>query len=74
MMTLQDLKEMIEQLEAEGIDMDVEVRIGSQKEYPFEYEISHDILGDNLDSPDYQDKVYLLEGEQIGYFTKDAWN
>lgn len=78
-MTIDDLREMIE-----GLDGDIEVRLAMQPRWPFEYSIDRAILktealesGDpdeDDESPDDDDEVlYLTEGSQLGYTTKNLW-
>lgn len=54
-----------------------EVRIASEREWPFEYTIRGVVDGNNLSGPhtgDAKDKAYIVEGEQLGFFTKDVWD
>lgn len=67
-MTVSDLISYLEEF-----DGDMEVRIASQPNYPFEYELSGVWEDENEDSQ-YAGMVYLVEGTQIGYFTRKAWN
>jgi hypothetical protein len=82
MLTVGDLKEMLEEF-----DDDAEVRLASQPNWPFEYSVlgvvdgnlltdrEEDENGDYLpEDNEYSGKVYLVEGNQLGYFTKRAWN
>jgi hypothetical protein len=66
-MTVSELKEMLEEF-----DGGMEVRFAHQPNYPFELSIDKVWFDDDEDS-EYSNTVYLLEGEQIGYFTKRAW-
>ena len=60
--------ELIETLQ--GFEGNLEVRIANQPSYPFEHRISQ-VWQDEEDS-EYK-AVYLVDGGQIGYFTKRAW-
>ena len=54
-----------------------EVRIASEREWPFEYSIRGVVDGNNLSGPhtgDAKGKAYIVEGEQLGFFTKDVWD
>jgi hypothetical protein len=60
---------------------DAEVRLMCQPDYPFEYsvdstiqrsEIPSDHDDDDFDDEDDSD-VFILEGEQLGYGTSNAW-
>jgi len=64
-MTVSELISTLQEL-----DGDLQVRVAHQPNYPFEYSIS-DVWID--EEGDYKDAVYLVEGHQIGYFTKRAW-
>lgn len=64
-MTVSELISTLQEL-----DGDLEVRIGSQQNWPFEYSISQ-IWQDEQE--EYNEAVYLVEGSQLGYFTKRAW-
>jgi len=75
-LTVRDLKNMIEDL-----DDDTEVRFASQPGWPFEYSISDVQLvtlsepddcenleeDENAEEPEFEEVVYLVEGNQIGY-------
>jgi hypothetical protein len=75
-------EELIQLLE--DVEPDTEVRIMSQPSWPFEYSIRGTNLASELgdfkphgykeDQDDNVDVLYLLEGRQLGYGTKDAWN
>lgn len=81
-MTISEMiAQLEEQLENEG---DIEVRIMSQPNWPFEYEIEglisrKEIAERNYDPADDEpeDKepscVFVLEGRQVCYGNKDAW-
>jgi hypothetical protein len=67
MMTVGDLREMIE-----GLDDGVEMRIAHQPSYTFEYSIANAViiggpLGANDEEEHDEPVVYLVEGSQIGY-------
>jgi hypothetical protein len=71
----------------EDYDEDAEVRLMTQQSWPFENSV-HGIVdanemgnedGDEEPDPhDYQDNgpapVYIVEGRQLGYGNKNAWN
>ena len=71
MMTVGELKEMLEDL-----DDDMEVRLAHQPSWPFEYSISNGQVVD-VNEPDEDDEeaeekepreiLYLIEGSQLGY-------
>lgn len=63
--------ELIETLQE--FDSDMEVRLATQPNYPFENSIDG-VWEDLEDDSEYSGVVYLLEGRQMGYFTKRAWN
>jgi len=103
-MTLADLKEIVE--EYEDMPDDTEVRIMSQKNWPFEnsirgavrasdmYEeeeyidedeedqdkaekvrhVAYKPVKGEMDRRQLEDAIYLVEGRQIGYGTKTAWD
>ena len=78
-MTVAELIELLEQYEG-----DQEVRIASQPSWPFEYSISGIVDGnelfereeesDEILENEYSNNIYLVEGNQLGYFTKRAWD
>ncbi len=81
-MTAQQLMNMLEDL-----DPDTEVRFASQPHWPFEYDIVGVVLASELRreeggdvgyrppfSDPNADVLYLIEGSQLGYFTKQAWD
>ena len=54
-----------------------EVRLASQRDWPFEYSIRGVVDGNELTGPhtgEAKDKAYIIEGEQLGFFTKDVWD
>lgn len=81
-MTVGDLKERLEDL-----DEDMEVRLMTQPAWPFEYSIADVRLKSEISEgePDEEkeekaeaggeqpDVLYLIEGSQLGYGTKQAW-
>jgi len=77
-MTVAELIEMLEELQPNK-----EVRIASQPSWPFEYDVKGIIDGNELLERDedtneiieseFSEYVYLVEGEQFGYFTNKAW-
>lgn len=56
--------ELIEMLE--GLDEDMEVMIAEQPNYPFEYSIAG--------LAEYDGKLYIVEGYQKGYVSKEIWD
>lgn len=84
-MRIQDLIDQLTvMVEEEGLDPSTEVRLMNQPDYPFEYKIvgvvtKHQIAREDdedseMPKPGDKDVVYLLEGTQIGYGTKTAWD
>lgn len=87
-MTAQELVDKLQDfIDAYGPDK--EVRIAEQPSYPFEYSIrgctdsmelgfeEEDLAAFEEDGiiPDGPEKVfYIVEGSQLGYFRKDAWD
>jgi hypothetical protein len=80
-MTINELIEMLKDVRDESLEGgETEVRIMSQPSWPFEYSIRgialksecHEEQGD----VPYEDEevVYLVEGTQLGYGTKAAWD
>ena len=79
------VSELIERLEEYRDEFgDVEVRLMTQSHYPFENAVAglasgHEIneAGDEENSEDDgdvdDDVVYIVEGQQLGYGTKRAW-
>lgn len=86
-MTLNDLIEnLLEMRDEQGIDGDTEVRLMTQQSWPFEntiYGLVHrdDIGKDDGEGEEGEEEgedvgekcVYILEGRQLGYGTKAAW-
>lgn len=85
-MTIGELMERLEEL-SEQFGDDSEVRIASQPSWPFEYDIKGMVSKNELfqNDEDYtadgkrsdkigEDVVWIVEGSQLGYFTKDAWD
>jgi hypothetical protein len=81
------VNELIERLEEYRDELgDVEVRLMTQSHYPFENAIAGLASGKeineagNEENPeddgdvDADDVVYIVEGTQLGYGTKRAWN
>jgi hypothetical protein len=66
--TVGDLK-----AELESFDDEMEVRFVSQPSWPFEYSVENIVHGDDMENEKYHGKVYLVEGSQIGYASKDFW-
>jgi hypothetical protein len=78
------IDELIERLEdyRDAMGGDAEVRLMTQEAWPFENTIAgvvslDEIPGDPDDEPDSpgdgDDVVYILEGRQLGYGAKAAW-
>lgn len=73
-----NVRELIEELEQ--YDDDTEVRLMSQPSWPFEYGIEgvterDAFQGDDDDEDDAADNsVFLLEGRQLCYGSKNAWS
>ncbi len=81
-MNAEQLMSMLEEL-----DPQTEIRFASQPSWPFEYNIAGVVLaselrGEEEDEVGYRprhsdpdaDVLYLVEGSQLGHFTKDPWN
>ena len=75
-MTIRELIEILEELSGEFGD-EVEVRLATQPNYPFEYSISdgkivelESIDGDGFDCE--EAILYLYEGQQLGYLPGEA--
>lgn len=64
-MTISELIQILEEYPD-----DAEVRIGSQPHYPFGYDIAGVWQGEG----EHEGVLYILEGEQVGYLTKHAWD
>lgn len=67
-MKTKDLIEMLETLDEDFPD--AEVRIASQPSYPFEYSIRDLVIG-NEDNGGEPRVVYILEGDQLCYASKN---
>lgn len=87
MATIRELIDALEDY-AERHGDDREVRFMSQPNYPFEYSITAAVSseaikewrtrsegkdGEEDDEDDEDGVIYLLEGDQLGYADKDAW-
>lgn len=81
-MTVDDLREILEDLEG-----NMEVRIAQQPSWPFEYSIDRAILKSEVEAEcepdeddecfeddDEKDVLYITEGTQLGYTSKNLWN
>lgn len=66
MMTVEDLM-----YELEGLDPKMEVRIASQKSWPFEYSLGSFCVAAS-DEGEAPDILYLAEGNQIDYLSSAA--
>ena len=62
-MTVSELKEILEYY-----DDDMEVRFASQPNWPFEYSILDAVMV----HVDEEDVIYLEEGQQLGYLSREA--
>jgi hypothetical protein len=77
--TIGDLIGRLEELQ-DQFGEDAEVRIASQQNWPFEHDVKGLVSSGDLDDPASdgegveRDCVWLVEGNQLGYFTKDAWD
>jgi hypothetical protein len=82
-MTINDLIERLEEYRDE-LGGDVEVRLMTQANYPFENTIAGVASGaeineatdedpDDAGDVDDDDVLYIVEGRQLGYGTKRAW-
>ena len=76
-MRIRDLIDALEEI-AENDGDDVEVLIMSQPQWPFEYSFSRIVqrrdFDKDVDEGDDATDVFLLEGSQLRYGDKDAWN
>ena len=76
------LEELIDQLEdyRDQFGGEIEVRLMTQSNWPFENSIyglgSSDEIQDAGDNEEISDKeiIYIVEGNQLGYGTKTAWD
>lgn len=70
---IQRLEEYRDELEGRG---DAEVRMMNQYNWPFEYTIAGVTcnLDFDDDNEDADPVVYICEGQQLGYGTKQAWD
>lgn len=72
-MTLNEFREL-----TKDMDGDVELRLMTQPNYPLESEVNGLTLRSRFDSDAIEqgkeEKLYLLEGGQIGYGRRAAWN
>jgi len=81
------IDELIERLEEyrDALGGDTEVRLMTQPSWPFEYAIagvcSSEDIAEAIDDDEQDDEeepkedavIYLVEGDQLGYGTKRAW-
>jgi hypothetical protein len=82
-MQLRCLIDILEELE-EDVGPEAEVHLLSQPAWPFEYSISKVVIRKEFDDDDDEDchlnngtsptDVFLLEGTQLRYGSKKAWN
>jgi|TARA_Y100000310_G_C20634570_1_gene790485 hypothetical protein len=73
-MTVKELIEMLVQYNPQA-----EVKIMSQPNNPLEYRVEHacsraEISDRDGDYDDEPDDVFIVEGSQLGYGSKKAWN
>ena len=79
-MTLNDLIERLEEYR-NAMGGDCDVRLMTQQHWPFEYAITGLTSGAELNDPDDDDAedvdddhaIYIVEGSQLGYGSKRAW-
>lgn len=55
-------------------DTQRQVELVTQPRYPVRYEVEGVVDGNDLDDEDHEDKVYLVEGDQLGYGNREVWN
>lgn len=80
-MKIRDLLELLEDV-IEQAGPDAEVRLMTQQHYPFENEVRGVCTGGDInegEDPEDGDVVdeqvvYIVEGEQLGYGSKRAWD
>lgn len=78
-MTVGELKDLLEDM-----DDDVEVRLMTQENYPFENAVQGCCLRSEMHGEDEEEEaesvesqeeiLYIVEGRQIGYGSKTAWD
>jgi hypothetical protein len=66
------VKELIEILEC--LDGDAEVTIMSQPNYPLEHRIDNVVTSHDIGDGDQPIEVYIVEGSQVGYGKRKAWD
>jgi hypothetical protein len=71
-MTVQELRDLLD-----GVEGDLEVRLAMQPSYPMEYSVMGvtdvvDTIHPYTQQP--EKAVYLLEGTQLGYASRELWN
>ena len=79
-MTLNELIERLEEYRDE-LGEDAEVRLMTQQNWPFEHTITGLVSGAEINASDDDDDadvetdavVYIVEGQQLGYGSKRAW-
>jgi hypothetical protein len=85
-MNLADLIEKLTEL-AETVGENTEVRLATQPHYPFYNSIAGVVVSTDFQEGDEEEEeeteysaedleviIYILEGSQIGYGSKNAWN
>jgi len=68
-MRLSELIEVLQEIAA-AEEEDIEVRLATQESWPFE----NSIAGVTTTDKDGENVVYIAEGKQLGYASKDIWN
>ena len=79
-MTLNDLIERLEEYR-DQLGEDAEVRLMTQQNWPFENTITGLASGEEINDADDDDDedvepdavIYIVEGQQLGYGSKRAW-
>ena len=80
-MTIDELIERLEEYR-EALGGDIEIRLMSQPNWPFEYSFAGLVSSNELRELDEEDfdpqeanehVLYLVEGTQLGYGSKQAW-
>lgn len=86
-MKLSELRQRLEEM-AERTDTDPDVRLMTQQGYPFENRIKGVVASDDIEFTPADDRhpfrpiegdppplvIYLVEGGQVGYGSKEAWD
>jgi hypothetical protein len=72
-MTLNELIERLEEYRDE-LGGDAEVRLMTQQNWPFKNALTGLVSGAEINEADQTTAVYIVEGTQIGYGLKRAWD